>query len=482
MGTELERQFEAFCEDVEAFVEGTLPVARRREIETFLEASEEARAILAEFREANALFEHVEWEVPAPQNLPTAQEILTRATGTPPVWKGWWQSFWKLLPQPVKSPVFASVLGVCAVLGITWTALNLNPRRDLQMASAPPAAVSKPERNVQSDGVVQPAESTPVPPASSPVANPAPTTATRPDNDSFAADDKGNVQYSSSDAQNGPQQPRPATVSEEKADLAAAPPAPPRDEAASGAPASKALGQAAPAVAAPGGSAVGDLKKKGDEPGRPDADHRDQELRRGEYRKPADGLVVSESVAGSKDTKPELLAKTDPGTGKEKSAQTHTLPPAKPSTAINGQRPAGNTLLLDGVEASDLSSVKLEMTSANLESFRKQFPDVTKENGGTTISTGDVNEKILILKAVVPADQIDAYLARVGRLGSVVRKQVTKIRTPKEQDQPPARNERENVPAAGKAKKTASDKESAKRRSAQMVQVEVHVRLPKPKD
>lgn len=152
-----------FCEDLEAYVEGALPDDRRREMEAFLETSEEARALLAEFREADALFDGATWDVPPPKNLPTAQAILDSSRKAP---VRNWNFFAWLRPSWV-----AALAGLLVVGGTTWVFLRSADQPKLGATAQRSAQQQEDEQSQISPAVATPAESMSraVPAPSSPV-------------------------------------------------------------------------------------------------------------------------------------------------------------------------------------------------------------------------------------------------------------------------------------------------------------------------
>lgn len=387
-----EKQFEAFCEDLEAYVEGALPDVRRREIESFLKDSAEARELLAEFQQANSLFAAPEWDVPEPQHLPTAQVILDRAREQTPFWHRWWQHMSALLPKPLTSPVFASALALIVLFSATWYVVR-------------PTFLSKPEMTaMQKDtaptaGAAAPASSTvPAAPSSEPIGSSA----------------------------------RPAES-----------------------PAKQAV-PASPAQAAPAPPVLGDeldnpaagLKKEKstvEGQGQPSADARMEETAKGgeskNEREDADGLVAQsqpemvvvapkkadDSIAYNKVTAP--APPPAPGAAGAGPAKPSTMAASDPQSPdrkqkaasefrANAPRPADQ-----GSDRQRLRSVTLVLVPPNPETARTRVASVTQQTGGQVLSSRQSGTAYLIVTSRIPASQLDAYLSKIRSLGTITKEQ-----------------------------------------------------------
>lgn len=385
-----EKQFEAFCEDLEAYVEGALPDVRRREIESFLKDSAEARELLAEFQQANSLFAAPEWEVPEPHHLPTAQAILDRAREQTPFWHRWWQHVVALLPKPLTSPVFASALALIVLFSATWYVVR-------------PTFLSKPEMTaMQKDtaptaGAAAPASSTvPAAPSSEPVGTSA----------------------------------RPAEVPAKQA-----------------APASPAQVAPDPALGDELDNPAAGLKKeKSVSEGQiqPSSGARLEETAKGgeskNERADADGIVAQ--------NQPEMAAppkKADDSIAYNKVAAPSPPPapgaagagPARPSTMAASEmespdrkRKASSEFRANAPKPTDqgsdrqqLRSVTLVLVPPNPETARTRVASVTQQTGGQVLSSRQSGTTYLIVTSRIPASQLDAYLSKIRSLGTITKEQ-----------------------------------------------------------
>lgn len=389
-----EKQFEAFCEDLEAYVEGALPDGRRREIESFLKDSAEARELLAEFQQANSLFATPEWDVPEPQHLPTAQVILDRAREQTPFWHRWWAQVSAILPKSMTSPVFASVLALVVLFSATWYVVR-------------PTLLSKPEMTaMQKDtaptgGAAAPAPATTAPavPNSEPVGNSA-----RP------AEAPAKQVVPASPAQAAP----PPVLGDEL------------DQPAAGLKKEKSTveGQAQP----PSDARLEEKAKAGEDKNE---------------RTDADGIV---SV-----TQPEVAAtapkKADDSIAYNKVAAPAPPPapgaagagPAKPSTTITAsemespdrkRKAAASEFRANAPKPTDqgssrrqLRSVTLVLVPPNPETARTRVASVTQQTGGEVLSSRQSGTTYLIVTSRIPASQLDAYLSKIRSLGTITKQQ-----------------------------------------------------------
>ncbi|HNG92734.1 MAG TPA: DUF4349 domain-containing protein [Acidobacteriota bacterium] len=390
-----EQQFEAFCEDLEAYVEGALSDVRRREIESFLKDSAEARELLAEFQQANSLFTAPEWDVPEPHHLPTAQVILDRAREQTPFWYRWWQHVGGLLPKPLTSPVFASALALIVLFSATWYVVR-------------PTFLSKPEMTAMQKDTAPPAGA--AAPASSTV---------------------------------------PAAPSREPVGPSARPAEGPAKQAA---PASPAQVAPDPALGDELDSPAADLKKeKSASEGQvqPSSGARMEETAKGgeskNEREDADGLVAQ--------SQPEMAAaapkKADDSIAYNKVAAPSPPPapgaagaaatgPTKPSTTITASemespdrnRKAASEFRAKAPKPADqgssrqqLRSVTLVLVPPNPETARTRVASVTQQTGGQVLSSRQSGTAYLIVTSRIPASQLDAYLSKIRSLGTITKEQ-----------------------------------------------------------
>jgi anti-sigma factor RsiW len=140
-----QKLYEAFCEDLDAYCDGTLPDARRREIAAFLQASPQARATLQEFQQAHDLFENATWDVPEPTRAPSAQDILAAARTRPVARPSWRDRFaaWRA-GLTWRSPAFAAAALLAVGAGVGWLALTASrtpsPQESAAVAPSPKPA------------------------------------------------------------------------------------------------------------------------------------------------------------------------------------------------------------------------------------------------------------------------------------------------------------------------------------------------------
>lgn len=126
MAETLDNLDDALFGDFEDYLAGTLPEARRREVDARLKASPEARALLAEFTEAQTLFQKPVWDVPEPVALPSAQAILDRAKSRPTARKSFPAMLKDWFGVATWRPALASGFAIALLASGTWLVLRSN--------------------------------------------------------------------------------------------------------------------------------------------------------------------------------------------------------------------------------------------------------------------------------------------------------------------------------------------------------------------
>lgn len=389
-----EKQFEAFCEDLEAYVEGALSDVRRREIESFLKDSAEARELLAEFQQANSLFAAPEWDIPEPQHLPTAQIILDRAHQAAPFWHRWGRQIKAILPKPLTSPVFASALALVTLFSATWYVVR-------------PTFLSKPEMTaMQQDSAAPMTGAAASPPASIPAAPNAEPVGTSA---------------------------RPAEAPAKQA-----------------APASPAQVASAPVLGDELGEPAAGLKKEKstvEGQAQPSSGARMEEpAKSGESkneREDADGIVAvtqpEVATAASKKADDSIAYNkvTAPAPPPAPGAAGGGAGPAKPSTMAASEmespdrnRKAASEFRANAPKPADqgsarqqLRSVTLILVPPNPETARTRVASVTQQTGGQVLSSRQSGTAYLIVTSRIPASQLDAYLSKIRSLGTITKQQ-----------------------------------------------------------
>ncbi|MBI4747322.1 MAG: DUF4349 domain-containing protein [Acidobacteria bacterium] len=390
-----EKQFEAFCEDLEAYVEGALPDVRQREIESFLKDSAEARELLAEFQQANSLFAAPEWDIPEPHHLPTAQVILDRARKQLPFWHRWWQHVSALLPKPLTSPVFASALALMVLFSATWYVVR-------------PTFLSKPEMTaMQKDSAAPavgaaPASSTvPAAPSSEPTGSTA-----RP----AEAPAKQAPPASPAQAVPGP------TLGDEL------------DQPAAGLKKEKSAieGQAHP----PSGARLEEKAKAGEGKNeRMDADElvaqTQPEMASAAPKKADDSIAYNKVAAPSPPPAPGAAGAAGAGPAKPSTTITasETESPDRKRKAASEFRANAPKPADPGSDRQQLRSVTLVLVPPNPETARTRVASVTQQTGGQVLSSRQSGTAYLIVTSRIPASQLDAYLSKIRSLGTITKQQ-----------------------------------------------------------
>ncbi len=126
MAETLDNLDDALFGDFEDYLAGTLPEARRREVDARLKASPEARALLAEFTEAQTLFQKPVWDVPEPVALPSAQAILDRAKSRPTARKSFPAMLKDWFGVATWRPALASGFAIVLLASGTWLVFRSN--------------------------------------------------------------------------------------------------------------------------------------------------------------------------------------------------------------------------------------------------------------------------------------------------------------------------------------------------------------------
>lgn len=137
MAETLDNLDDALFGDFEDYLAGTLPEARRREVAARLEASPEARALLAEFTEAQTLFRNPVWDVPEPVALPSAQAILDRSKSRPTARKSFLAGMKDWFGVAMWRPALASGFAIALLASGTWLVLRSNQKTE-SVAAGPP--------------------------------------------------------------------------------------------------------------------------------------------------------------------------------------------------------------------------------------------------------------------------------------------------------------------------------------------------------
>lgn len=167
MAETLDNLDDALFGDFEDYLAGTLPEARRREVDARLKASPEARALLAEFTEAQTLFQTPVWDVPEPAALPSAQAILDRAKSRPTARKSFLAGMKDWFGVAMWRPALASGFAIALLASGTWLVFRSNQSQ-------------KTESVADGKSRQDPAGNTPIFNGSQPIAAPASNASTPP--------------------------------------------------------------------------------------------------------------------------------------------------------------------------------------------------------------------------------------------------------------------------------------------------------------